>query len=164
MLKSYPCVQRWEQTDDVLQNAVVRLIKALEKVVPDSPRHFYNLAAQHLRWELMDLARHYQGPKGLGAKHHTDGESKAADDSDGPLANQWDGKGEPESLEDWTLFHEAVGALPAEEREVFNLLWYEGMTQEEAAAVVSVSLRTIKRRWQEARRLLAKALSGKRPR
>ena len=47
-------------------------------------------------------------------------------------------------------------AFPAEEREVFGLLWYDGLTQEEAAAVLETSVRTIKRRWQSARFLIAR--------
>jgi RNA polymerase sigma-70 factor (ECF subfamily) len=41
--------------------------------------------------------------------------------------------------------------LPDEEREVVNLLFYGGLTQQEAARVLGVSLRTVKRRWQSAR-------------
>jgi RNA polymerase sigma factor (sigma-70 family) len=163
MLKGYPGVQRWEQTDDVLQNALLRLCRALETVTPDSPRHFYNLAAQHVRWELIDLARHYLGPQGQGAKHHTDEAGQAPDDPGGALSG-WPGEeGEPDSLEAWTAFHQWVEALPDEERDVFDLLWYEGLTQEEAAAVLKVSLRTVKRRWQSARLLLAAAMQEEPP-
>src|SRR5438128_1880322 len=45
MLKGYARVKRWEDTDDVLHNALLRLWKALHKVVPRSPRHFFALAA-----------------------------------------------------------------------------------------------------------------------
>src|ERR1700722_6951882 len=57
MLRGYPLVRRWEQTDDVLQNAMLRLYRALLDVHPESLRHFYNLAAQQIRRELLDLAR-----------------------------------------------------------------------------------------------------------
>jgi RNA polymerase sigma-70 factor (ECF subfamily) len=45
MLRSYPSVQRWEQTDDVLQNASMRLCRSLEAVKPESVRSFISLAA-----------------------------------------------------------------------------------------------------------------------
>ena len=32
MLRDFPGVHRWEETDDVLQNAVLRLCRALEEV------------------------------------------------------------------------------------------------------------------------------------
>jgi RNA polymerase sigma-70 factor (ECF subfamily) len=163
MLKGYPGVRRWEQTDDVLQNALLRLCRALEANTPESPRHFYNLAALQIRRELIDLAHHHLGPQGHGAKHHTDGAGKAADDRGGKLDGQEGEEGEPHTLEAWTDFHRAVESLPDEERELFGLLWYEGVTQEEAAAVLGVSLRTVKRHWQSARLRLAGALGGDAP-
>src|SRR5262245_49199486 len=69
MLRGYPAVGRWEQTDDVLQNATLRLCRALQEVKPQSVRSFFNLAAVQLRRELIDLARHYGGPLGAGAHH-----------------------------------------------------------------------------------------------
>ena len=65
---------------------------------------------------------------------------------------------EPETLECWARFHELVDTLPEEEREVVQLLWYEGMKQSEAAAVLGVSLATLKRRWQAARLRLSELL------
>src|ERR1700733_5961134 len=61
MLRRYPQVRRWEQTDDVLQAALVRLHRSLAEVRPESVRHLDNLAATQIRRELIDLARHYQG-------------------------------------------------------------------------------------------------------
>lgn len=58
---------------------------------------------------------------------------------------------------------EQVDKLPDEEREVFGLLWYEGLTQPEAASVLNVSLKTVKRRWQSARLLLHRAMRGQPP-
>ena len=81
MLRGYPGVSRWEQTDDVLQNAAVRLCRALEDVRPESVRSFVSLAAVQIRRELIDLARHYDGPEGPG-RHHA---SRAGSDgSRGP--------------------------------------------------------------------------------
>src|SRR6516225_8499543 len=71
MLKGYPGVARWEQGDDVAQNALIRLDRALRAVAPPTARDFFRLAAAQLRRELIDLARHYQGPRGLGAHHAT---------------------------------------------------------------------------------------------
>ena len=65
MLKGFPRVRRWEQTDDVLQNAILRLYRALESTAPESVRSFFNLAAVQIRRELIDLARHYEGPSGM---------------------------------------------------------------------------------------------------
>jgi RNA polymerase sigma-70 factor (ECF subfamily) len=163
MLRRYPALRRWEQTDDVLQNATLRLHRALAEYRPESALHFYNLAAVQIRRELLDLARHHFGPQGQGAHHHTEG-GQAADGSGGVLEHEPDSAEEPETLEGWTRFHDAVEALGDEEREVFNLLWYEGLDQSAAAAVLGVGLRTVKRRWQKARLLLYEALHGEAPR
>ncbi len=161
MLHGFPGVQRWEQTDDVLQNALIRLCRALATVTPESPCHFYRLAALQVRRELIQLAHHHLGPQGHGAKHHTD--RYPAESREGPIAAQPDQGGEPSSVEEWSDFHQAVESLPDEEREVIDLLWYEGLTQEEAKNVLGVSLRTIRRRWQSARLKLVAALNGEMP-
>jgi RNA polymerase sigma-70 factor (ECF subfamily) len=146
MLKGYPGVGRWSQTDDVLQNAMLRLHRSLAEVTPGSPREFYGLAAVQIRRELVDLARHYYGAEGIGAKHLTDG-GKAVE-------AQADRHVEPESLEAWTAFHDEVEKLPEEERDVVRLQWYSGLNQHEVAEALGISLATVKRRWQSARLLL----------
>ncbi len=158
MLRRFPALRRWEQTDDVLQNATLRLHRSLAEARPESVRHFYNLAAVQVRRELLDLARHHFGPQGHGAHYHSEAGERE------PLEREPDPAGEPDTLEGWTRFHQAVEALPEEEREVFNLLWYEGLDQPEAAEVLGVGLRTVKRRWQSARLRLFEALHGEPPR
>lgn len=158
MLNGYPNLRRWEQTDDVCQNAMLRLHRALERVEIESVRHFFNLAAVQIRRELLDLAKHHFGPHGGGANHHTNGHP--ADDEGGSVHST---PHEPTSLEQWSEFHSEVEKMPDEEREVFDLLWYEGLSQEEAAQALGMSLRTLKRRWQAARLKLYEAMDGQRP-
>jgi RNA polymerase sigma-70 factor (ECF subfamily) len=63
---------------------------------------------------------------------------------------------------------QAIGELPGDEREVFDLVWIDGMTQAEAGQVLGVSAVTVKRRSSCGLRLLAKQLSdlgpGEKPR
>lgn len=148
MLRGFPGVHRWSETDDVLQNALIRLHRSLAEVRPQSARQFYALAATQIRRELLDMARSHFGPEGIGKNHQTDGGVAAE------LATA-----EPQSIEDWTAFHEQVEKLPDEEREVFGLLWYGGLNQSEAAKVLGISLATLKRRWQSARWHLHEALA-----
>ena len=158
MLRRFPRVHRWEETDDVFCEAVTKLQQALVAVQPTSSRHFYNLAATQLRRVLIDFARHYYGAEGIGAHHDT--AKINADQSSPPKYDSADSRGEPTSLLEWSEFHELVESLPAEEREVVDLLWYEQLTQEQAAAVLGVTARTIRRRWQDARYKLCKARLG----
>lgn len=157
MLNGYPSLRRWEQTDDVLQNAMLRLHRAMENVEVESVRHFFNLAAVQIRRELLDLAKHHFGPHGGGANHHTDGQP--ADDEGGSIYRHAQ---QPDNVLHWTEFHDQVERLPHEEKEVVNLLWYEGLTQQEAAMVLGISLRTVKRRWHSARLKLFEALNDDR--
>lgn len=154
MFHSYPNLRRWEQTDDVFQNAMIRLHRSLADVRPESVRHFFNLAAVQIRRTLLDLAKHHFGPNGLGNNHHTDGQP--ADDVGGSLHNQ----AEPKAAEEWSEFHRRVESLPEEEQEIINLIWYEGLSQEEAAKLLNISVRTVKRRWHSARMKLYEVLSN----
>ena len=67
--------------------------------------------------------------------------------------------GEPSTLTAWTEFHEKVQRLPEAEREVFDLLWYQGLTQPEAAAMLGVTDRTVKNRWRSAKLRLQEMLA-----
>jgi len=58
MFSRYPKLRRWEQTDDIFQNAMIRLHRSLVEVRPDSARAFLGLAAVQIRRTLLDLARH----------------------------------------------------------------------------------------------------------
>jgi RNA polymerase sigma-70 factor (ECF subfamily) len=155
MLQNFPGVGRWEQTDDVLNQALVRLHRSLGSVQPESPRHFLNLAAAQVRRVLIDLARKYAGPQGLGANH----ESRGGQSTSSGSARFVDTT-EPGDYAEWAEFHECVESLPEAERELFGLLWYDGLSQAEAAEVLDISLRSVKRRWQSARYLLFRALHG----
>jgi len=164
MLRGYPNVHRWEQTDDVLQNAAIRLHRTLQQIPVQTSLDFFRLAALNIRRELLDLARHYYGPQGQGAHHATWGSGDSSTTrSDSGLAAPPDPSHDPARLAAWGEFHEQIGALPDEEREVFDLIWYQGLSQAEAAELLNVSERTIKRRWQAARLRMHEALKGEVP-
>ena len=146
IFRDFPSLRRWEQTEDVFQNSMIRMQRALSGVKVESARHFLNLAALQIRRELHDLTRKYFGPLGVAANHHSDHQP-----SDNPGGALHSIAAKPENLSQWTDFHAAVERLPPEELEVFNLVYYEGLTQEEAAPVLGLSLRTLKRLWQSAK-------------
>jgi RNA polymerase sigma factor (sigma-70 family) len=165
MLRDYPGVRRYEETSDVRQNASVRLWRSLQEVSPPCVRDFFRLAALHIRRELIDLARHHFGPESSGAHHATPGPAKdvGAESATPPAYEKVDSADGPEQLAVWEEFHRQADALPDEEREVFDLLWYQGLAQAEAATLLGVSERTVKRRWQAARLKLHEALKGELP-
>lgn len=154
MLRDFRRVRHWCDSDDVIQDAYIRLNKALATVTFSTSRQFFGLVAVVVRRCLIDISRRLFGPEGLVARYVTaDGaaaaalEQAASPESDGPAG-----------FTQWEQLHAAADALPHEEREVFMLLYYNGLSQKEAAAELGVCDRTVKRRWQKARALLGEAL------
>jgi RNA polymerase sigma-70 factor (ECF subfamily) len=158
MCRSFPNIRGWTETGDVLQNSLIRLLRTLQSMRPATTRDFFNLAAVHIRRELLDLARHYRGkgwvpldaPVGndahLTPKPRTEPMTPHADDFDL-----------------WTRFHEAVDQLPIEEREVVGLVFYHGWTQARIAELFGVKERTIRRRWAAACERLRSLVGGSIP-
>lgn len=155
LLRGFPGVRRWEETDDVFQNAMTRLWNSLHVVTPDSLPHFFSLAALQIRRELLDLKKHYFGPHGLGANHDTqDGEA----DAGARVADAAEGRSRADGPLESVQFHELVDGLPDREREVVDLLIYHGYTQIEAAALLQVSVRTVQNRYMASLVRLRQAL------
>jgi RNA polymerase sigma-70 factor (ECF subfamily) len=121
------------------------------------------LAAVSIRRELLDLAKHYYGPRGLGANYASVENKGAARTSSAAGFDPADAAADADQLAAWTDFHTQVERLPDEERAVFDLLWYQELSQVEAAELLNISLRTVKRRWASARLKLHQALDGALP-
>lgn len=130
------------QSEEMLSAVVERLLKAMRQVHPGTVRQFFALANQHMRWELNDLCR------------RLDEESRAVElreSAVGALAESSASQLSPSIRR----VMEAIEGLPEEEREVFNLVRLQGMTQPEAAAVLDVSVKTVQRRLNHGLMLLA---------
>ncbi len=147
MLRGFPTVGRWEESGDLLHNALLRLLNALREVEPTSVRDFFGLAAEQMRRELLDLARHHLTRQIHGL---SDAMGAAASDSGTGVPEPPDASEDPDELEKWCAFHEAVEHLPVEEREVVGLIYYHGWTQAETAEHLVVSKRSVQRRWSTA--------------
>lgn len=166
MLARFPNVRRWNDTDDVFQNAAMRLHRALGEVQPESPRAIMALAATQIHRELIDLARRHAGPMSFAANHATHVPGGEVDSPTGRegLPPAVDRAASPDdSLDRWTLFHEAIATLPLELREVFDLVWYLGAEQKTIARLLGCSERTVKSRWRDARERVRAALGGQPP-
>jgi RNA polymerase sigma-70 factor (ECF subfamily) len=129
-------------TEDVFQNASLRLYEAMHDTGIKDVRHFYRLAAIQIRRELIELCHDCQG---LG------------DQSCNGSTPHWVAANE---LRQWALFHNSVDALPSDEREVFELIWYHEMNRDEAAELLGVPLRQVRRLWRSARLSLHDLLGG----
>jgi RNA polymerase sigma factor (sigma-70 family) len=163
MVRGFPQVRRWDETDDIVQGASLRLSRALESVDPVDGRHLLGLSALQVRRELVDLARRYRGTESFAHHHETNtdynGERKVllTDAVVDPLASDYDGA----AL--WSRFHDAAAALNDDDRELFNLVWYLGLNQEQAAHALGCSVRTVARRWDLVKRRLVDELEGQAP-
>jgi len=133
--RSYPRLARPPlnlQTDEMLGAVVERLLKALREARPTSARQFFALACQHMRWELNDLARRLdEQPIAVELR---DESVPAPASSDTGLT--------PESRR----ILAAIDSLPEDEREAFDLVRIQGISQSEAARVLGVSVMTVHRR------------------
>lgn len=161
LLGKFTRVRRWDNTDDVAQNAALRLYRALGESVPSSPRGLMGLIATQIQRELIDLARKHAGPMSYAANHGTNvregthGDVFLVDEAE-------DAQEEHEEipLARWESFHAAVENLPDEHREVFKLVWYLGADRETAAKTLGMSIRTVGRRWMEAREMVTRTVDS----
>jgi RNA polymerase sigma-70 factor (ECF subfamily) len=138
------------ETDELLGGVVAGLITALRTVRPQTVRQFFALATQHMRWQLNDLAR------------RLDEQPAAAALAEGGVAAP-SGSSDSALTPDARRMLQAIDGLPEEEREVFDLLRIQGLTYAEAAGVVGASIKTVQRRLNRARLLLAKQLADLHP-
>jgi RNA polymerase sigma factor (sigma-70 family) len=161
MLRRFPNIRPSADTGDVLTGALMRLMDTIQKIdpLPPTTRDFFGLAAEHVRRELLDLARHYGAAKRRGEGRRLG----LVDSGDSAEVIDVPDRGDDDDLERWAAFHEAVARLPVEEREVIGLSFYHGWTQADIANVLQVSDRTVRRYWQSAVLRLGEALGGELP-
>ncbi len=151
--RSYPRLTRPPvnlDTDELLGGVVAGLLTALRTTRPPTVRRFFALANQHIRWQLNDLARRLDEQPADAALP----ESGVA----GPPSSMASGL-----TPDGRRMLGAIEGLPEDEREVFDLVGIQGLTHAEAAGVVGVSEKTVQRRLNRARLLLAERLADLRP-
>ncbi len=156
-LSTFPRVRRWEDTDDVLNAASVRLCKRLKQGDILSEQQFLQVAAANIRWTLVDLARKFSGPQSFASNH---------DSLDGyvPLSKvAADETNDVDSIESWTRMHESVEKLPEPLRRLADLIWYHGLSVPEAARKLNLSESAVRKRWRAAREDIYDLCSGKAP-
>src|SRR5262249_48895523 len=138
------------ETDELLGGVVAGLLGALRAVRPQTVRQFFALASQHMRWQLNDLARRLDERPAAAALEDSGAAAPPSSPSAGPAP-------------DGRRVLEAIEGLPEPEREAFELVRIQGLTQAEAATVVAASERTVQRRLNRARLLLVEQLADLRP-
>jgi RNA polymerase sigma-70 factor (ECF subfamily) len=138
------------EADDLLGDVVAKLLTALRSVRPQSVRQFFGLASQHMRWQLNDLARRLDQRPAAAALAES-GVAAPPSSSDSCLSP------------DGRRMLSAIESLPEVEREVFDMVRIQGLSHAEVAALLGISSKTVQRRLNRARLLLAEQLADLRP-
>lgn len=130
----------------VLAETYFRLRKAMrsDQVRPMTAREFFGLAARNIRWQVQDMVRkpaHQQETAGV-----LDGLSQGQDIA-----------AEVIDREKWRRFWDTVDALRPDEREVFDLIWINGLSQYEAAELLGVTRNQIDSLWRGIKRGIAES-------
>src|SRR5262245_5346538 len=160
----YARLEPFAQTDDVVQQLYLKILRNPERfwVKADGDpvqtlAEYFGHTSAWMRDVLCDLLRQACG---------RDDNRPAALPLDGGPSDTGPGyepsstTAEGEKVRRWTEFHEAVARLPDDLRAVFDLLWYQEMSQAEAAELLGFAVRTVKLRWMKARLQVQQALGG----
>jgi RNA polymerase sigma factor (sigma-70 family) len=145
---SFPRLGAAHQTGTVHHEALLRIRRTLLRSQPASVREFWALSTQIIRHTLIDLARHYdrsplQKAQPLDATGTHSPDRHRAVELAGPDES-------PEVVAMWTELHTQASRLPLRQREVFELCFYNGLSQREAATVLECDPATVNRLWIKA--------------
>ena len=160
----YARLEPFAQTDDVVQQLYIKILHNQERFWVNahgepvrSLAEFFGHTSAWMRDVLCDQLRTAYGRNdNRPAVLPLDGGPSDTGPRHEPSSTTLDG----EKVQRWTEFHEAAARLPEELRAVFDLLWYQGLTQAEAAALLGVAVPTVKLRWMKARLRVQEALGG----
>jgi RNA polymerase sigma-70 factor (ECF subfamily) len=120
------------QAEELLSAVTERLLKALREIRPQTVRQLFALANQHMRWELNDLARRLdEQPAAVELREELVPVAASSGSGLTPAGRR---------------MLEAIDTLPQDERDAFDLVRVQGMTQTEAAEVLGVAAVTV---WPE---------------
>jgi RNA polymerase sigma factor (sigma-70 family) len=158
LLPSFARVARHERPSDIAQDVMIALLQALKTTKPESERHLFLLAGKKVRETLHDLARKHAGKRhGLGNQEVAAFDAHTACVADEKLTG-------PETLDDWTRFHQAVESLPEDERNIMLLKWFLGASENEIAEILDCSRSTVQRLWSAAKTHITTAMGCMPPR
>lgn len=136
------------QATALVHEAYLRLIGSTNGQQWDSRGHFFAAAAEAMRRILVENARRKIRQRNGGARNRVDLESFDPDDED-----------ESENL---LILDEALSQLAAEHEqvaEVVKLRYFAGLTIEQTAETLGISVRTTNRHWAFARAYLYRVIS-----
>lgn len=136
------------QATALVHEAFLRLTGSKEPFLIKDRSHFFTIAAKAMRRVLVDHARHHKAGRRIGV------EAKVALDDAPELATS--------SHDDLLMVHhtlERLAEINPRQAKLVELRYFGGLTNQEAAEVLQVSLATVERDWQVARVWLHRRLT-----
>lgn len=125
------------QPTELAHEAAIRILSSENLSVRDQP-HFMALAAGVMRRTLIDEVRRQKSAK-----------------RGGDILTQWDEQvpdaPAPFDLEDFDGSLDRLAAIAPDSARIVELRFYAGLSMDEIADALAISLSTVKRRWQSAR-------------
>ncbi len=136
----------WQPTE-LVHEAFTRLL-GQDRIVWQNRKHFYGIAAQAMRRLLVDHARARKQLKRHGGERVT------------LTANVGQVEANEVDVLDLNDALDRLAALDARQVQVVELRYFAGLSVEETAETLGVSVATVKRDWSVARAFLRRALGG----
>jgi RNA polymerase sigma factor (sigma-70 family) len=160
----YARLEPFAQTDDIVQQLYLKIIRNQDRLWVNAQgesvrtlAEFFGHTSAWMRDVLCDLLRQACGrDDNRPAVLPLDGGASDTGPRHEPASSTLDA----EQVRRWTEFHEAAARLPDDLRAVFDLLWYQEMSQADAAELLGVAVPTVKLRWMKARLRVQQALGG----
>lgn len=150
--ESFPSLRNAHELDSVVHEAWLRLIQTVEKTDPPTVADFFRLAAFKVRQVLLDMSERER------LQRQREERGRSSLDFNSQSNEPHDDTYNPNRLALWTEFHEAVAALPDDERSVFEMHYYLGIPQVEAATILNLHPRRVSYLWIAATEKLASHL------
>ena len=139
------------QATALVHEAYLRLVGDGDGQAWENRGHFFAAAAEAMRRILVEKARHKRRKRHGGGLRRVDLDQVASvDDADADVAG------------DLLALHDALDQLALEEpvvAQVVNLRYFAGLSAEQAASALDISLRTANRHWAYARAWLYRRLN-----
>jgi DNA-directed RNA polymerase specialized sigma24 family protein len=157
--RAFPRLRPYVDSQDVLADVQLTLARDFRAEPFTDLMHFLRLTGRLARHRTVDLARKYFGPHGAGTHER---HAPPADDS-ADRTEPADADPSPAERALRAEVDEVIAGLPAEHRDLFDLLFYAGLSRADAAEALGVSLATLDRRWVAAREALRERYGNEMP-
>ncbi len=154
--KEFPRLLARHELNSIVDQAWMRLNRALDGTRPESAEAFYGLMFCKVRQLLFDIARRQSRED---ARRQDAPRDQQGSGSEVPFDIE-ESTYEPSRLAFWTEFHREVEDLPGDERTVFDFHYFAEFPQSEIARLMDLHPKQVSRLWLAATMRLAQRLDG----